>query len=447
MSKKPKIIGKNQEFEIRALGQKGDGIAEWPAKNAQVFIDGALEGEVVTCDITKGHDEILRGKITDIEQVKKKASERVTPPCDYAYKCGGCSLQHMESSFYKNWKEERVQNLFQRGGVKSLIWHDSVFVSERTRRRAHFTLLKQHDNLMLGFREKRSHNILNIKDCHVITPELFEDAQKMRPYLKRIARDSRVFNLFMQATDSGYDIVFTGEIGAKGEPDLSVHEATAEMINALPIARIAWRKREREEPQLLLEKNPLLHKFGPLNVTLPAMAFMQPSFAGEGALCSAMLEGLKKHAPQSAELKIADLFAGCGTLTGRLLEHGTVQGFESDAPAVQALKMGLLRTGQNHDAFKRDLFKEPLSPDELDKFDVIVMDPPRAGAKAQSEELSRVADITMDGKCLIYISCNPASFTRDAQKLCDSGWTFQSVQVIDQFIWSDHVELCGVFTL
>jgi 23S rRNA (uracil1939-C5)-methyltransferase len=447
MSKKPKIIGKNVELDIHTLGQKGDGIATWDEKNAQVYIDGAMVGEKIKVTITKGHDEILRGKITDISQLLSKAPERVDPKCSIAYKCGGCGLQHMQQQFYKDWKVQRVKDIFERAEIAPRHWHDDIFIPAATRRRAHFTLLKQNNNLLLGFREKRSHNILNANECLVLEPKLYDDAQKMRPYLARIARDSRVLNMFIQATDSGYDIVLTGEVGAKGDPDLSVHEGVAEMINALPIARIAWRRREREEAQLLLEKNPLLHSFGELSVTLPAMAFMQPSRQGEDALCNAMLGGISKYARKNEALKIADLFAGNGTLTGRLLGLGSVSGFESDSEAVKALKMGLLRTGQDHQAFKRDLFKEPLDPDELDKFDVIVMDPPRAGAKSQSENLAKLADITMDEKCLIYISCNPASFARDAKKMSDAGWTFETAQIIDQFIWSDHIELCGVFTL
>ena len=124
MSKKPKIIGKNVELNIHTLGQKGDGIATWDEKNAQVYIDGAMVGEKITATITKGHDEILRGKITDISQLLSKAPERVDPKCSIAYKCGGCGLQHMQQQFYKDWKVQRVKDIFERSEIAPRHWHE-----------------------------------------------------------------------------------------------------------------------------------------------------------------------------------------------------------------------------------------------------------------------------------------------------------------------------------
>lgn len=446
MSKKPKILAKKIDLDVSSLGKKGDGVALWSQRNAHVYIDGALPDETVITAVSRGHDELLRGKITNKAQVLKVSPFRADPPCKYAYRCGGCSLQHMQEAFYKTWKKQSVLKVFERSGIAPNIWYDDIFVPQGTRRRAHFTVLKQNSQLMWGFREKRSHTILDIENCLVVTPQLFQDAQNMRPYISRIARDSRVLNVFVQATHSGYDIVLTGEIGAKGEPDLAVHEAAAEMINALPVARLSWRRREREEPQLLLEKNPLRHEFGTLDVTLPPMAFMQPSKEGETALVAAMMRGVSQYAPKKEKLKMADLFAGCGTLTGVMAETNNVQAYESDNNAVKTLNMALMKKAKGDAAFRRDLFKDPLTANELEQFDVFVMDPPRAGAKRQSEELAHLAEVTMDDKCLIYISCNPSSFARDAEKLIKAGWRFETAQMVDQFIWSDHVELCGVFT-
>jgi len=501
MSKKPKIIAKQIDVTIERCGQKGDGLGYY--QNETVYIDGALIGEQVNVTLERGNDQNLRGKVTSPEQVIVPSDNRHDPECRHAWRCGGCSLQHMGVDFYRKWKIEQVQEAFTRAeeyaqkhkndpvklnnsdpddwdspdddwgaapandsaasmeniknAYKPKTQHDPIFIGDHTRRRASFSALKQHNKLTLGFREKRSHTILDIDDCLVLRNDLFKIVQDMRPFLMGILRDSRTCGLFVQMTDSGLDVVLSGEIGAKGEPDLSVHQGVADMIQALPIARISWRKRERESLTLLLEARPLLHNFGALSVQLPSMAFLQPSIEGEQALTNAMRRGIdafvaertkkqSKNSPKSkAPLMIADLFAGCGTLSGVLLDYGIVHGYESDQDAVQALDTGLRKANEASYARRSDLFKDPLMAGELTAYDIIVMDPPRAGAKAQSESLASAHSKADKPQLLVYMSCNPASFIRDAGVLAAGGWRFESLQVIDQFIWSSHVELCGVF--
>lgn len=444
MTKKPKLIHKNQKLEIDRLGHKGDGISSLNGET--VFIDGALKGETVQTDLLRGNDRMLRGKITNIDQVLTPAAERISPECAHGLNCGGCAMQHVGQEFYRKWKISRLNDMLAQANLKAEgVVLPPVFIPSQTRRRASFTLLKQNKSIQIGFREKRSHNIINIKECLVLHPAMFDAVQNMHPFLTDILRDSRTCSMFVQMTDSGLDIAFTGELGAKGEPDYNVRQGVADMVATLPIARVSWRRREREALELLLEPKKVLHSFGALHTTLPPMCFLQPSKEGEAAILSAISAGVENHMRNKGDLLIADLFAGCGTLTAEALNYGSVHAYESDKPAVRSLKLALQKIDERHKALQRNLFKGPLTASELAQYNIVIMDPPRAGAKQQAAELAQF-DKAQGPDLLIYVSCNPASFIRDAKILVhDGGWKMTSLQMIDQFIWSEHTEACAVF--
>jgi len=228
------------------------------------------------------------------------------------------------------------------------------------------------------------------------------------------------------------EIVITGPVGKKGYPDFAVHEAVAALAQQAKVSRVSWRGRDRDEPEILLEISPLRARFGALEVPLPPLAFLQPTAAGEVALASAVMELLPDRG------RFADLFSGCGTFSGAMLERGTVDAFENNEPAVRALEKA--RGVKPLQPTYRDLFRNPLRAEETKRYDAIVFDPPRAGAQAQADALAA-------GKVplLIGVSCDPVSFARDARALVDGGYTLESVKVIDQFTWSHHVELVASF--
>lgn len=431
MSKPPKTIARSVTVTTTALGARGDGIGTYG--DEAVYIDGAMAGEVVVTDILRGHDNIQRGFVKDIVQA---APERATPPCPHAADCGGCAVQHMAPDFYRDWKIARLQGALSFAKVEATEWLPPVFIPAGTRRRASLTLLRRNKDLWIGYRRRRSHDIIRAQSCAVLAPALWDRLQSMAPYLHRMVQDNRPASLFLQSTDSGVDVVITGPVGRKGTPDLSVHEAAGEMLNACGVARIGWRAKDRDAVEILLQAGPVLHDFGGLRVTLPVMAFMQPSRDGEAALVRDVLD----FAPPSFR-KAADLFSGCGTFTGPLLARGPVDAVEGDGPAHNALAAPA-RTVSGLNAVRRDLFKDPLSPDELDTYDHVVIDPPRAGAFAQVKAIARAEDLAS----LTYVSCNPATFARDAAILCEHGWCLAKIRPVDQFIWSDHIELTAHFT-
>jgi 23S rRNA (uracil1939-C5)-methyltransferase len=166
---------------------------------------------------------------------------------------------------------------------------------------------------------------------------------------------------------------------------------------------------------------------------LPPLAFLQPTPAGEATLVSAIMEFLPKNGT------FADLFCGCGTFSGPMLQRGTVDAYDSIESAIRALDKS--KGAKPLKAVQRDLFRNPLQYAEANKYDAIVFDPPRIGAHEQAKTLA-----VSTTPILIGVSCNPATFARDARILVDGGYVFESIKVVDQFTWSHHVELVAAFT-
>jgi 23S rRNA (uracil1939-C5)-methyltransferase len=230
-----------------------------------------------------------------------------------------------------------------------------------------------------------------------------------------------------------FDVAITGAVGKKGRPDLSVHEAAADLAHKLGIARVSWRSKAYDEPEVLVEINPVTARFGILDVPLPPLAFLQPTTAGEEALSTAVMTALP------ARGTFADLFSGCGTFSGAMLARGSVDAFDSVEPAIRALDKA--RGAHPLRPQRRDLGRQPLDADETKRYDAVVFDPPRAGAEEQAKALAASAVPRVVG-----VSCNAVSFARDARILVEGGYTFDSVKIVDQFTWTHHVELVGVFT-
>ena len=229
------------------------------------------------------------------------------------------------------------------------------------------------------------------------------------------------------------DVVLTGPLQTRGKFSLEQDETFGAMAEALDIARLSWRKRDFAPPEIILSRKPVTKKFGAVNVILPPAAFLQASTEGESALVSLVLH----HAKGAS--KILDLFSGCGTFTGPLLQSGaSVTAIDGDPAAINALAAA---KHPNLVARQRNLFRAPLDETELAGFGAVIFDPPRAGAREQAARLAR-----SEIPAIIGISCNPASFARDARILQDGGYRLASLTLVDQFVWSAHAELAGLFT-
>lgn len=425
---RPKIKYETHPLTIASIGANGDGVAHYDGKS--VFIPKTMDGDRIIAKIPAPIKDGAQGQCIEITI---PSAQRSVPACPHFEQCGGCDLQHLGQDAYRAWKIEKIKTAFSRAHLTPEEWKDPVFIAQHTRRRATFALIKTDDkNLTLGFHAPRSHNIITIKQCTILKPVILELIEKLHPLLLRLAPLRQAVDITVQYIGV-FDILLGGPWFHENGPTLAQNEILSEILHIDTIARISHRANDLSPTEILLQKSCVYKSFGDLNVALPPCTFLQASNEGEAALCEAVIA----HARNAKT--IADLFCGAGTFTGHLLKAGGANVFaaDSEGPAINALKQTnhpYLRTE------KRNLFKDPINVKDLNKFDVILFDPPRAGAKAQSEEIAR-------SSCprIIGVSCNPASFIRDAKTLIAGGYTIKSVQIIDQFVWSAHTELVTLF--
>jgi 23S rRNA (uracil1939-C5)-methyltransferase len=414
---------KTARVEISAIGAGGDGLAILDGK--PVYIAKTAPGDVVEALITGDHGRV--------QSVITASKERVNAPCPHFSRCGGCALQHVDEEFYRGWKIKKVQDALARENVRYETWNDPVFLPAATRRRVSMAAIKAGGHVTLGYNEPRSHTLLNILECLILEPLLASKIQMLRVFLPRILPDKKQCDVTLQLIDGLLDVVFTGPLHTKGRFSLEQDEAFGEMMEALDIARLSWRPRDFAPAEIILARRPILKKFGSLTVALPPATFLQASSAGEEALVKIVLENIK------GAVHIADLFSGSGTFAGHILATGaTVTAIDGDPHAMEAL------SATKHPRLlvqRRDLFKNPLGEKDLDTFDAVVFDPPRAGALALARRLAYA-----NTRKIIGISCNPASFARDAAALIEGGFRLKSVTLVDQFVWSAHAEIAGIFS-
>lgn len=346
--------------------------------------------------------------------------------CRHFGTCGGCALQDLPQDEYRARKRDEIAEALNRNGITGAIIDDVISVSPRSRRRATFKLEKRNNKTEIGFHAAKSHDIVDMQECLVITPTLFSAVAGFREMFAAILRENEKAELHVTETDTGFDVA----IRWKRLVTPKLIAEIAPWATKLKFARVT------SGDEILIELAQPQISFGKARVDLPRETFLQPTREGEGALQSVVLEaiGKAKH--------VADLFAGCGTFSLPLAEHARVHAVELERPALNALE----KAARNTPGLKpvttesRDLFKRPLTAPELARFDAVVLDPPRAGAAAQAKELAKSKLAR-----LAYVSCNAASFARDARILVDGGFRLGHITPVDQFLWSSHTELAAAF--
>lgn len=425
MSSRKKNRPHSVDFEttIETVGAGGDGVGQ---HNGQpVYVPKTAPGDRV--QVRAEHKAgAYYGQVLKLEVA---SAARVGAPCPYYEDCGGCAFQHIRLEAYQDWKAAKVRSALERAGIVPETWDAPLFLDAATRRRTTMAVLRTGETLLMGYHAPRSHRVVPVDACLILDPLLDRKIQAIKPLIARLAPPRTALDLTVQMIDGAFDVVLTGAWRAGDFFSLAQQEALSALINDMGIARVSLREKETAEAEMILSQGPVMKRFGALRVALPPGAFLQASEAGEAALrdfALAHTRGFKR---------VADLFCGCGTFTGPLLETGAdVYAADSEAEAVAALKHPRLR------AERRNLFKEPLNLKELARFEAVVIDPPRAGAQDQFEALAQSALPK-----IVSISCNPVTFARDARILLDGGYTLKSLKLIDQFVWSAHVEVAGVF--
>jgi 23S rRNA (uracil1939-C5)-methyltransferase len=326
---------------------------------------------------------------------------------------------------YLAWKRDLIVTALKQRGFADVPVDEILAVAPATRRRASFKAQKRGAQVAVGFYEAGSRNLVDLRECPILVPELARLMPLLRRHLGNVLRAGETAELLATLTDTGIDLALT--LKRKREADLLM--GLSALASALKLARLSLNGED-----VAIAQTPSLC-VGRFTVALPPGAFLQPTKEGERLLQQLVLDGAK------GLRSVADLFAGCGTLALVLAERHAVHAVDSFAPQVESL-LAAARLGQARVTVEtRDLFRRPLLATELSRFDAVVLDPPRPGAMAQAKALaqSKVAKV-------LYASCNAASFARDARILADGGFRLEYVRPIDQFLWSPHVELFARFS-
>lgn len=350
----------------------------------------------------------------------------IDPACQYFPKCGGCQLQHVDDDSLAHFLVDRIASALEAHGLRDVPIRPPHLSPAHSRRRVSLRAERRGRQILLGFNEAKSNRLVDLGACPVMHPSLAALLRPLRGLLGHLIPDRRGAQVHMTVADQGVDLLLSG-VTAEG---LAAADALTRFADNARLARLSID--EGYGPAARWEPEPVTITLGGVAVALPEGAFLQATQDGEHALVAAVQQGV------GASGHVADLFAGLGTFA--FAAPGHVLAVEGARDAILALQMAANRAGRHIRTEHRDLFRRPLAPAELAKFDALILDPPRAGAKEQTTEIAASAVPK-----LVYVSCNPATFARDAALLVQGGYQIAWIQPVGQFRWSTHVELAAAF--
>ncbi len=350
------------------------------------------------------------------------------PPCRHFPECGGCQLQHLDEETLGCFVRDRVLNALDSQNITAGQVAPVHLSPPRSRRRAVLHAVNGPKGPRIGFNKERSHHVIDMAQCEVIHPSLFAMVDPLRGLLANRLPKGGGAEIILAMTDRGVDVAVKG---ARFE-GLEGHDAIIDFAQRHELARFCLDEGYGAEPRW--EPRPVTVTFNAIAVPLPPGAFLQATADGEAALLAAVTEVVGDAAT------IADLFAGLGTFALSLGEGRRIYAAEADRAAIKSLKAGADAARLHAVTEHRDLFRRPLETSELNRFEAVILDPPRAGAREQS---LRLADCS--AQRIAYVSCNPASFAKDAARLIEGGYRLTKIWPVGQFRWSTHVELVGAF--
>lgn len=418
MNDRARLAG--SKLTIERLGARGEGIAVTSA--GPVFVPYAVPGDEVLALVDGDRGELI--------EVLKPSPDRIAPFCVHYGQCGGCAVQALAKPAYDEWKRNLVIAALRNAGVQAdagplLDAHGAG------RRRAAFHARVTRDALgrhsvTTGFMRARSHEIVQIDACPVFDPALERAPEAAQQIARVMSGLDKPLDIWITALDNGLD----ADVHGAGAIADDLRAALIRLAQRLDLTRLSI------HGETLIRQRPPQLTMGKAIVELPPGAFLQATRAGEAALAELVTQAAGKAGA------IADLFAGVGTFTHRLAQRARVHAVESNKTAMDALLRAARTTqgGQPVSGEVRDLFRRPLDTQELNAFDCVVFDPPRAGAEAQARQIA--ASVVMR---VIAVSCNPQSFARDAAILIEGGYRIEKVTPVDQFRHSPHVELVAIF--
>ena len=390
---------------ITSLGHKGEGVAE--IEGRKVFVPLTLPGETV--EIEADGD---RGTLLGVIQ---PAANRIEPFCPHFGACGGCQLQHMDRPSYEAFKTALVETPLHFAGIDLKV---SRFVDAAGEGRRRATLHARREGA--GYMRLRSHQVHDLDACPILVPGLAKAPDIARAVMQAVGEADVSF----AATLSGLDVAIRTE---KKQARL---DRVAPLVARFKLARLAL------NGEMVLQVQPPILEMGKARVELPIGSFLQATAAAENVLAEYVLNAVGKAKT------VADLFCGVGPFALRLAEQRPVTAFDNDKPGIAALDKARRFTKGLREitAKSRDLFRDPLTRYELDPYEAVVLDPPRAGAQAQCEQLSM-----SKVKTIVMVACDARTFARDAAILIGGGYAMSDLIAVDQFTQSTHIEISATF--
>ena len=358
--------------------------------------------------------------------------ERADPPCPLFGACGGCRVQHLGDALYADWKRGRIVTALARKEIAARV---GELARSPLASRRRMTLTARDGKA--GYFARSTHDIIDVPDCPALAPALNRALPALRAIALAAAAQRGEARLLATLCANGIDVSLAATKPQKSQKSQRGRRGkrprTVQTLRVPADDPAILRVIEGEE--ILFARETPHVVFDGVPVELPPGAFLQATREGEHALTEAVLDGVGDAA------RVFDAFCGLGTFTLPLSRHAAVRAIDGDAPAIAALEAAVRRTTGRKpiETARRDLMRHPLSPAELNAFDAVVFDPPRAGAKALAEALaaSTVARI-------VAVSCEPSTLARDCAILTAAGYRITAVTPVDQFVATAHLEAVAV---
>jgi 23S rRNA (uracil1939-C5)-methyltransferase len=416
---------------IDRIGAEGDGVGRL-SDGTPLYVPLTLPGEQV---LARPLRTIGDGWAAVADTIEDPSEARVDPPCQHFGRCGGCVLQHWRDAEYRAWKAGLLSFALRQAGFAvpdPLPFHPGL---PGERRRIDFAVRRAGGRIILGLHGPRSAEVIDLTDCLVLHPVLMALITPLRSLLSGLRAVKREASVVVNLLDSGPGMLLRTDAAL----DLDDRTALTAFAHRYDLPRISCAE-AGAVPETICMLRPPVTALSGVTVRPPPGAFLQATAEGEVAIVRAVLQGLPARI--NSKTRVAELYAGCGTLTFALAAAVRVAAFEGDAASVGALKQAVNQGGLSGriEAAQRDLARQPLSAKELAGFAGVVLDPPHAGAAAQISQIA-AAGVPV----VVYVNCNPATLGRDARVLRSAGYRLDAARAIDQFLWSARLESVCVF--
>ena len=419
------------QVHIDRVGSEGDGIARLP-DGTSLYLPLTLPGETVTARPLQSRGD---GWHAFAEIIANPSDARVDPPCRHFGRCGGCVLQHWRDAEYRTWKTSLLSYALKQAGFATPDPLPFIQGLPGERRRIDFAVRRTAGRIVLGLHEQRSAEVIDLTDCLVLHPALMALMPPLRVLLQGLRAIQREGSVVINLLDSGPDMLLRTDAALTLEDRIALTGFATQ--HGLPrISRVG----ANDTPETIGLLRPPVTSMSGVSVRPPPGAFLQATAEGERAIMEAVLAGMPKKI--TSKTRVAELYSGCGTLTFALAGVVRVAAYEGDTATFTALKQAINQGGVagRIEPFQRDLARQPLSAKELGAFAAVVLDPPHGGASAQIGQIAAAKVATV-----VYVSCNPATLSRDARVLASAGYKLDSITAIDQFLWTARLESVSVF--